>query len=172
MVTVGEVVRPQGNRGEVVVRSETDFPADRFRPGELVHAQRGGSTVTLTVRESRTAPDGRWVVGFQGVTSIAQAEDLRGLELRIPAEAQRKLGGGRYYTHDLVGCDVTTPDGRALGRVERVELGTTVPLLVVGPREVLIPFAEAICRRVDVESKTIVVDPPEGLVDLNASGVR
>ncbi len=169
MITVGRIVRPQGNRGQVVVEPETDFAADRFRAGASVWWLRDGTPEPVAVVDSRPA-DHRWVVGLEGVASITDAEAVRGLELRIPADALRPLGDRSYYVHDLAGCVVETLNGGALGPVVRVELGTGTPTLVVaGSRgEVLVPLAEAICRLVDVEARRIVIDPPEGLIDLNA----
>jgi 16S rRNA processing protein RimM len=173
MVLVGRVVRPHGNRGNVVVHPETDFGADRFRPGATVFWQRGGTTASVEVVESREH-DGRWIVGFGGVGSMNDAEELRGLELRIPLDAMAPAGDGRYYVHDLVGCLVTTPAGDEIGRVDRVETATGIPLLVVEGRggEVLIPFTAAICTEVDVQARRIAIDPPEGLIELNARGRR
>ena len=57
----------------------------------------------------------------------------------------------------------------AVGTVRDVQFGSGVPLLVVDDAgaEVLIPFTEAFCRRVDVAAKRIVIDPPEGLLEVN-----
>src|SRR5262245_18052463 len=170
MVTVGRVGRVHGNKGHGVIASETDFAAERFAVGATgVGGREGqGDPKAMHVVASREH-DGRWIVGFDGVTTIDAAEKLRGLELRIPAESMKPLGPGGYYTHDLVGCEVELVAGRRLGRVSAVELGRGTPLLVVEtPRgEVWIPLAEEICRRIDVGAKLIVIDPPEGLIDLN-----
>ena len=41
-------------------------------------------------------------------------------------------------------------------------------LHVATPRgEVLIPLAQDICTRIDPEAKTILIDPPEDLLELN-----
>jgi 16S rRNA processing protein RimM len=169
MVTVGRVIRPQGNRGEVVVASETDWGAERFQPGAAVYAMRSGQLDRLTVAASRPH-QGRWVVGLAGVATITDAEALRGLDLKIPAGELRALGPGEYYLHDLVGCAVQTTASRVVGTVERVDLGPGAPMLVVaGPAgEVLVPLVEAICRSVDVAAKMIVITPLDGLVELNA----
>jgi 16S rRNA processing protein RimM len=175
MVTVGRVVRPQGRRGEVVVQPETDFGEERFRPGAELWASRGGH-VTLVSIVASWPHQGRWVLGLSGVASIDEAETWRGAELRVPAEGLHKLGDGAFYVHDLLGCRVETTTGTSVGDVARVDLGNGTPLLVVtgpggqakGVQEVLVPLAESICRRVDVDAKVIVIDPPEGLLDLNA----
>jgi len=168
MVTVGRVIRPHGRRGEVVVAPETDRAAERFRPGAPLFRQRGPGAAAVEIRSSRALRD-RWVLGFAGVESIEDAEGLRGLELKIPADALRELGPGGYYTHDLVGCAVETVQGTAVGCVEEVRFGPGAQLLVVqgADGEVLVPLAERICVTVDVAGRRIVIDPPDGLIELN-----
>ncbi|HUL73200.1 MAG TPA: ribosome maturation factor RimM [Vicinamibacterales bacterium] len=169
MVTVGRVVRPHGNKGNVVVAPETDFGAARFGSGATVSILDGDDIRALRIVGSREH-DGRWVVGFEGVGTIDDAERLRGRELKVPAETLQPLEDGRYYVHDLVACEVVTIGGEAVGRVDRVEFGTGTPVLVVTGRrgEVLVPLAGPICRRVDPAAHLIVIDPPEGLIELNA----
>ena len=165
---VGRVARPQGNRGEVVVTPETDFGAQRFQPGASVWVLRDGLVQALRVTESREHA-GRWVVGFEGIGSISDAERLRGLELRIPAEALQPLAAGTFYVHDLAGLRVETTAGAVVGNVDHVQFAAGTPLLVIsGERgEVLVPLVEPICQRVDLEGGVIVIDPPVGLVEAN-----
>src|SRR5262245_19932060 len=166
MVTVGRIVRPHGHRGQVVVASETDFGAERFREGAVVYAMRADKIEAWSVTASREF-DGRWIVGFDRVTSMNEAEELRGHELRIAATDLQPLSADSFYVHDLVGCRVETVTGELVGKVEDVHVGgTATPILDVhGPGgDVLVPFVDAICRRVDVTSRVIVIDPPEGLL--------
>lgn len=171
MITVGRIVRPQGNKGEVVVAPETDFADERFCPGASVWRLDAGTPARIAVTSSRPH-NGRWVVGLAGVGSIDAAEALRGLELRIPADALRQLGPREYYVHELASCRVETADGRELGRVDRVDFGSGTPVLVVTSArgEVFVPLAEDICRRIDLAAGLIVIDPPEGLLELNVPG--
>jgi 16S rRNA processing protein RimM len=170
MVTIGRIVRPHGNKGAVVIAPETDFGESRFRAGEVAYLLDEQGPRALTIASARQH-DGRWVVGFEGVATIDDAERLRGRELRVPAESLAALGPGGYYVHELVGCEVRTVDGQRVGHVAGVRLETGVPLLVVeGRGEVLVPFADAICRRVDVAAREIDIDPPAGLLELNAGG--
>lgn len=168
MITVGRVIRPHGRRGEVVVVPETDHAIKRFRPGAPLFRLQGAGVAAVEIRSSRALRD-RWVVGFAGVGSIEEAESLRGIELKIPAGALPDLGPGGYYTHDLVGCEVETVSGAKVGRVEEVRFGHGAPLLVLqGPDgEVMVPLAEHICVSVDVTGRRIVIDPPDGLIELN-----
>jgi 16S rRNA processing protein RimM len=173
MVTVGRIIRPHGNKGHVVVASETDFGDERFGAGSTLFLERDARVVPVTIVASRPH-DGRWVVGLEGVGSIDDAETLRGHELRIPASEMKALGPGAYYTHDLVGCVVRTTDGSTVGTIERVDLGVGIPMLVVGADgdEVLVPFTDAIVRHVRPAERSIEIDPPPGLLELNRRVVK
>lgn len=172
MITVGRIIRPHHNRGHVVVMPETDFPHERFEVGSVLYRERDGRVEPIVVSAHREH-EGRWVVGFEGYESISDAETLRGLDLRVPAADVKPLGPGGYYVFDLVGCMVRTVDGADVGRVERVDLATGVAMLVVaGDGEVLVPFSEAICTRIDPAAGTIEIDPPPGLIELNRPAKR
>jgi 16S rRNA processing protein RimM len=99
------------------------------------------------------------------------AEALAGIELRIHAGELQTLPAGSFYRHDLVGCVVQTPGGESIGRVADVEGDAAGSrLLVQGKRgDILIPIAEGICLEIDVAQRKIVVEPPEGLLDLNVT---
>jgi 16S rRNA processing protein RimM len=170
MVTVGRIVRPHGHKGGVVVESATDFGAERFRAGSELSWDRGGEITRIRVKAGREF-QGRWVVMFEGIETMNDAETLRGLELRVAEADLHPLDAGTHYVHDLEGCEVTTLAGERIGRVERVQFGSSAPLLVVGAPggEVLVPLIDAICRRIDPASKRIIVELPEGLIELNAS---
>jgi 16S rRNA processing protein RimM len=88
----------------------------------------------------------------------------------VPAEALQPRPSGAVYVHDLLGCRVDTAAGETVGEVVRVDLGAGTPLLVIGRDggEVLVPLAEPICRQVDIGAKVIVIDPPAGLIEVNA----
>ncbi|HEV8346288.1 MAG TPA: ribosome maturation factor RimM [Vicinamibacterales bacterium] len=168
MALVGRIARAHGTRGQVIVNLDTDFPETRFQPGAELFIQRGGAVEALrltAVRFQRERP----VVGIDGVTTMNEAEALAGHELRVPADWLAPLPAGMFYRHDLIGCRVDTRDGRAVGTVSGVEgtLGGS-RLVIDGARgEILIPLAHEICTTIDVEGKRIVVDPPEGLLELN-----
>ena len=168
MVVVGRVARAHGNRGEVIVNPETDFPDVRFRAGSELRVRRGETIARLTVAAVRTH-HGRPVVAFEDVGTMDAAEALAGAELRIESADVQPLAADEFYRHELVGCRVETTDGREVGDVRRVEEGSGVDRLVVaGARgEILVPLARDICVTIDAASRRIVIAPPEGLIELN-----
>lgn len=173
MVLVGRVARPHGIRGDVVVNPETDFADERFAVGASLWTRVAG--VIEQVRVARVAFGGkRPIVGFEGASGMPDAERLAGAELRVPEEALAKLEPGAYYLHQLIGCRVETTAGAPIGEVVRVEGGTGASVLAVaGPNgEVLIPFAVSLCPTIDVERRLVVVDAPEGLLEVNQPAQR
>ena len=166
---VGRVARAHGIRGQVIVNPETDFVEERFREGAELFLRRGTGPVERRVVTSARVQKGRPVIGLDGVETMNDAELLAGLELRVPLETLEPLPPGMYYRHDLVGCRVETVDGQAVGEVTAVEgdLGAS-RLVIAGERgEVLVPLAEAICVTIDTAARRIVLDPPEGLLEVN-----
>jgi 16S rRNA processing protein RimM len=170
MVVVGRIARAQGNRGQVIVDPVTDFPEERFKAGSVLHIRRGGEIESLTIEDARFHR-GRPVLDLAGVDSMNGAEELAGAELRIEPAALQPLPAGAYYHHDLIGCMVETPAGDRIGEVASVEGEPTGSRLVVrrGSAEILIPMVEGICSRVDIAGKKIIVEPPDGLLELNVT---
>ena len=168
MALVGRVARAHGIHGQVIVNPETDFPAERFRPGAELFIERGGRIEGLRVTTARFHRE-RPVIGIDGIETMNDAETLAGYELRVPIDRLAMLPPGTFYRHDLIGCRVETRDGRAVGLVSDVEGTMAGSRLVVdgADGEVLIPLVSNICTVVEPAAKRIVIDPPEGLIEVN-----
>lgn len=167
MVIVGRIARPHGIRGEVVIDPATDFPDERFAEGATLFAERGGVGTTLTVEAFRMHA-GRPIVRFAASETMNDAEALRGLELRVPESELGELPENVWYHHQLLGSRVRTKDGRDVGTVTAISGPTERSILVIdGPDgQALVPLVAAFCT-VDVAGKTIEIDPPEGLLEVN-----
>lgn len=166
---VGRVARAHGNRGEVIVNPDTDFINDRFRVGAGLLVKRGDRVERVRVSAMRLHL-GRPIIALDGVQSMNDAEAMAGMELRVPVADLERLPAGMFYRHDLVGCRVETTGGAAVGDVTAVEGDLGASRLVVKGTggDVLIPLAQAICPVIDIAARRIVVDPPEGLLELNS----
>jgi len=169
LLLVGQVARAHGNKGEVIVNLATDFPAERFVVGNVLIVEHAGKTVERRIAAVRFQ-QGRPIVALDGIVTMNDAEALAGADLKVPASALAPLPEHTYYRHDLVGCEVKDTAGRVIGRVTDVEGPLEQSRLVVASDrgELLIPMVDEICVKVDPAAKTIVVDPPDGLLDVNA----
>lgn len=167
LISVARIARPQGHRGEVIADLLTDFPERFARLGKTYVKRADGRLLTLDLENARLHKR-RVVLKFAGYDSIASAEELRDARVMITRGQLVALPEDTYYDFDLIGCEVIASRGQRLGRVEEVQHYGAAPLLIVrdGDRELLIPLVLSICVEIDTERKRIVVNPPEGLLDL------
>jgi 16S rRNA processing protein RimM len=166
-LVVGRVERPHGIEGEVSVSIRTDFP-ERFAPGEDFVWQRGEEVRELRVVSAR--PHARRVLlGFEGIADAAAARGLAGGDLCIAANQARPAPPGFFYEHEILGWVCEDTAGRRLGEVTGLERAPGSPMLSVevAPGKIaLVPFVHGIVVSIDRATRRIVLDPPEGLLDL------
>jgi 16S rRNA processing protein RimM len=167
LISVARIARPQGHRGEVIADLLTDFP-ERFARLGRVYVKRADGRFLLLDLENSRPHKGRVALKFAGCDSVSSAEELRDARVMVPRDQLVELPEDTYYDFDLIGCEALSVEGQQLGRVEEVKNYGAAPLLVVrgGARELLIPLVLSICVEIDTERKRIVVNPPEGLLDL------
>ena len=165
LVAIAKIVKPRGIRGEAVAEVLTDFP-ERFEGlKDVIAVMPQGGREELKI-ENAWFQNGRIVLKFAGIDSVEPAEELRNVEICVLESDAVELEEGEFFDWQLEGCRVETIEGRQVGTVREVmRTGGTEILVVDGDREFLIPFAESICVEVDVEEKSIKIDPPEGLLE-------
>ncbi|MDX6196898.1 MAG: rRNA processing protein RimM [Actinomycetota bacterium] len=168
-LTVGRIGKPQGIRGEVTVEVRTDAPEVRFADGAVLFTdpeERGPLTV-----ESTRDQNGRLVVAFAGVRDRNAAEALRNTMLLVDAaDVPPSDDPDEFHDTQLMGLRAELVDGSPLGEVTDVLHLPHGDVLVVRRdegAEVLVPFVKAIVPTVDIAAGRLVVDPPEGLLDLD-----
>jgi 16S rRNA processing protein RimM len=169
LVAVGEVLRPWGLGGEVRVRPLTDRPEERFRAlrdcvlWDPRPDRREPCRITSCRFEAETV-----LVRVEGVTSPEAAQRLTGRLLAVAQEDVLPAPEGSFYPWEMAGAAVETPDGRRVGEFVRVEGTEAQPLWVVAEngREHLVPAVPEIVVEVNRAERRIVIDPPEGLLEL------
>ena len=185
-IVLAHLLRPQGRKGELLAELLTDFP-DRFdgredlflAPPEFQGDRTEARSMQvisswLPVGKNR----GRIVLQLAGVDTISDAESLVGLDVIVPEDGRVSLDEDSAYVSDLVGCTVFDND-TLVGEVTGVEFPASsegvrledVPSLLEvrseGGDEILIPYAKAFLKSVDLGARRIVLSLPAGLVDVN-----
>jgi 16S rRNA processing protein RimM len=171
LVAVGRVARPLGRRGEIAVDPWTSAP-ERFRGLSRVYARpRDAEAFTEHRVESLRIHKGRPVMKLEDVEGMADAEKLRGAELRVPEADLEALPPGSFYQFQIQGLSVFDRRQGNIGIVESVVETGGIDLLRVrgaGGEETLVPLCEEIVKNVDLSRGSVEIDAPEGLVSLNA----
>ncbi len=159
--TIGAVVGCFGILGEMKVKILTDFP-ERFKQLKKVCLRLPtGSSRIFEVKNCRPHK-GQMLVRVVGIDKIEQAEIWRNALVQVRRSDAVVLPKDDYYSVDLVGMEVVTKEGRALGKLTKVIPNPGHDLLAVG--DVLIPAVKQIVIEIDTSSRIITVDPPEGLL--------
>lgn len=127
-----------------------------------------GTGKEFTVESSRTHLS-FIVLKFEGIDSIEQASKLVGANILVPEEKLQDLDEDSFYAFQLVGCMVKHEDGRPVGEVVDILTAVAHDCLIVkkGKMECLIPVTKEICKSIDPAAKTIVIDPPDGLLEID-----
>lgn len=166
-VTVGRIGRPHGVRGDVVVGVRTDEPELRFAKGSRLDTDPAASG-PLTVAGTKWH-SGELLVRFEGISDRDAAAGLRGTWLLVDSASLAPSDDpDEFRDADLRGLAVRTVDGTDVGVVDDVLHSGQDTLIVKAAdgREVMIPFVKAIVPEVDVPSGYLVIDPPEGLLNI------
>jgi 16S rRNA processing protein RimM len=155
---VAQVLRAHGVRGEVRVEP-CGGDWTRFKPGTRVEIEDGSRA--LTVRSSRPGPGNAVLLGFDEVTSPADADRLRTLYLCVDVDAARPLSDGEWFVWQLIGLRVVDTSGTDVGVVEDVEPGVGNDVLVIrGDNEVhRLPMARDYVTSIDLAAGTVTVTP-------------
>ena len=172
-LAVGHIVKPHGIKGEFLVLPLTDHPQSTYRPGVVLHLGSVDSTnpdpglPDLKLEQVRPYRNG-YIASAGGITDRNDAERLRGHYLFREVSALEPLGDGEFFYHQLLGMKVQTSIGAVVGEVTEVyELDPNDILCVQGHEgEIMIPFSKEIVLQVNADEKCIVIDPPDGLLDL------
>jgi 16S rRNA processing protein RimM len=166
---IARIVKARGIRGEVACSIETDFP-ERFSSLEEANVWMPDGTLLTSQVESCWFHKDRLILKFTHCDTMTEAQALVGGRLVITEAELRTLEEGEFFEHQILGAQAITSEGRALGSVSSVLRTGGTDVLVISDedgREMLIPFADDICKSVNVAARQVVVDPPEGLLELN-----
>ncbi len=165
MFVVGRVRKPHGLSGEISLDLLPGFFGE-LAPGSGILWSRGGEVRTLTIASTRPHAD-RLLLRFEEVNDLDGARALAGGEVGF-AQAP-PAPGDFYYSHEIAGWRCEDDSGRPIGvatGVEETPGGALLSLETPAGKEVLVPFVRPIVIRIERGEGRIVLDLPEGLLEL------
>ena len=156
---IGEIVRPQGVRGEVKLRQESQDEG-RYARLKTVFLREGEAYVPRQVLRGR-ASGGFAYLQLEGVDSREAAEALRGQVLYVDREHAIPLPEGEHFIAELIGLTAMTTTGEEIGRL--VDVISTNPACDVyvfrGPKgEMMMPALRRVIQAIDVDGGTMLLD--------------
>ena len=164
---LGHITKTHGTKGEVVAFFDVDFPED-YEELESVFLLTGGKLVPFFIEGISMQQKGKFIIAFEDVNTVADADKLKGVELYLPLTALPELEHDQFYFHEVIGYRVHDAEAGELGTVRDIYAMPTQDLIAMEYEgaEVLIPIMDDIVLRVDREARVLHVALPEGLLEV------
>ena len=162
-IAIGKILAPWGSRGKLKVAVATDFP-QRFAPSSKVYLKRQPVTIDSTEWQK-----GKVIIKLNTIDSVEDAKKWRGQLLEIHHSQLQLLPEGQYYHFQLIELEVWTIQGELLGNITEILTtpGTDTYVVSGAKGEILIPAVEDVRKSVDLDKGCLVIEPIEGLLNLN-----
>ena len=166
-IRIGTIINTHGIRGEVKIKSCSDFDEERYAIDATVYIQTEGKYLPFTVKSYRVHK-GFPLVSFKECKDINDVEKYKTCDVFVNEEDRKPLTDGRHYVDDLIGMVVKDEEGNVIGEVKDMEdtRGAQRNMRVKrdGQKDALIPYVPAFIKEVDDESGEITVHVIEGLL--------
>tara|TARA_Y100001968_G_scaffold145471_1_gene132932 strand:+ start:196 stop:726 length:531 start_codon:yes stop_codon:yes gene_type:complete len=169
-MSIGEIVAPQGLKGDIRIKPSSDFPERFTKPGKrwIQKASELPTEIKLT-KGTHIPGKSIYVLSIEGVSNRNSAEELIGWNLVIPVDSRPNLNHDEYHYFDLIGLEAKRgPEKKIIGYVTDLIKGGNdlLEIELVEGKKVLVPFVKEIVPEIEIKEKWLLINPPPGLLEL------
>jgi len=164
---LGKIAKKFSFKGEVLIYLDTDEP-ELYENMESVFVEFNKNLVPFFIENSSLHKNDFLRVQFEDVDSEEEADRLIGCEIYLPLNMLPKLEGNKFYFHEVIGFEIEDKRLGVFGKIVSINDTTAQPLFEVlnGEVEMLIPMIDHFLVEIDRKNKKVVMDLPEGLVEM------
>ena len=167
---IGEIVAPQGLKGDIRIKPNSDFSERFTKPGKR-WIQKANELPTEIKLLKGTLIPGRsiYIISIEGVSNRNSAEEIIGWKLVIPVDDRPILSQDEYHYFDLIGLEARKgPKKTLIGYVTDLIKGGNdlLEIELVEGKKVLVPFVKEIIPEIEIKEKWLLINPPPGLLEL------
>ena len=162
-----KIIRKYSFKGELLIKLDTDQP-ELYENLETVFIDYRNTFIPFFIESSQLHKSDLLRVQFEDVTTEAEADSLLKSDVYLPLEFLPKLEGNKFYFHEVIGFTIEDEHFGQVGTITGVNDSTPQALFEIdrNGKEILIPVNDEFIKTVDRNNKTIVVNTPDGLIDL------
>ena len=165
-IVIGRISKPHGVKGEIRIEYFNPDNPQFFSHYQMIFLQ--GDEISLSpYRVLSVRPHKRFILAqLEGIRTRAEAEQLRGRKVLIDPTELPHPEADEYYWQDILGMRVVSEKGKEVGTVtEIVPTGSNdVYVVQKGAQEFLIPATKDVIMNIDIQARTMIIRPLEGLV--------
>ena len=164
---LGKIVKKYSFKGELLIKLDTDEPAI-YENLDAVFVDLRNNFLPFFIESSQLHKSELLRVKFEEVNTEADADSLLKCDAYLPLELLPKLEGDKFYFHEVIGFTVEDVNFGKVGTIKSINDSTSQSLFEIDRDgiEILIPMNDEFIKKLDKENKTILVETPEGLIDL------
>ena len=164
---LGKIAKKFSFKGEVHIYLDTDEP-ELYENMESVFVEFNKNLVPFFIESSSLHKNDFLRVQFEDVATEAEADTLIGCGIYLPLAMLPKLEGNQFYFHEVIGFDIEDKRLGVFGKIVSINDSTAQPLFEVvnGSVEILVPMIDQFLVKIDRENKKVIMDLPEGLVEM------
>ena len=168
---LGYIVKTHGTKGQLVFHLDVDYP-EEYEGLESVFLETKGELIPYFVESFNLQKKGRAIVQLEGLDTMEKALALVGTSLFMPLDTLEELDNEQFYYHEIQGFEVLDQNLGTLGTIREVYSVATQNLIALDYQgsEVLIPIVEGIVLKADRQQKQVLVNLPEGLLEVYTGG--
>jgi len=163
---LGNVIKTHGLNGEISILLDVDDPS-QYTKLESVFVDINEKLIPFFIETIHLQKENKALVALEDVEDIDTAKELVGKRLFLPLSFLPKLKSNQYYFHQLAGFEVYDNE-KLIGKVLSVYELPQNNLLAIDHEgiEILVPLDDGIIASVDLDTKTIKANLPDGLIDV------
>ncbi|TBM99026.1 16S rRNA processing protein RimM [Hyunsoonleella flava] len=164
---LGKIVKKYSFKGEVLAKLDTDQP-ELYENLDAIFLELRKNLVPFFIERSQLHKSELLRLKFEDVDTEADADAIMKSELYLPLDLLPKLEGNKFYFHEVIGFKITDKNFGEVGIIKSINDSTAQALFEIDRNgtEILIPMNDEFIIEVNRTNKTILVEAPEGLIDL------
>ena len=165
---LGKIAKKFSFKGEVLIYLDTDEP-ELYENMESVFVEFNKNLVPFFIENSSLHKNDFLKVKFEDVDTEADADEIMGCEIYLPISMLPKLDGNKFYFHEVIGFEIEDQRLGVFGKIVSINDSAAQPLFEVlkdNVTQILVPMIDEFLVKVDRENKKVVMNLPEGLVEM------
>jgi 16S rRNA processing protein RimM len=164
---LGKIAKKFSFKGEVLIYLDTDEP-ELYQDMESVFVEFNKNLVPYFIVNSSLHKNDFLRVQFEDVDNEEEADSIMNCEVYLPLTMLPKLSGNKFYYHEVIGFEIEDLRLGIFGKIVSINDSSAQPLFEVinGNVEILVPMIDQFLVKIDRENKKVVMDLPEGLVEM------
>lgn len=164
---LGKIAKKFSFKGEVLIYLDTDEP-EIYQDMESVFVELNKNLVPFFIENASLHKNDFLRVKFEDTNNEEDADAIIGCEVYLPISMLPKLEGNKFYFHEVIGFEIEDKRLGVFGKIVSINDTSAQPLFEVvnGSVEILIPMIDQFLVKIDRENKKVIMDLPEGLVEM------